>query len=96
MSGHKGVRQYNDLTKSVWTREGVGLEQSETRRRRDAKLGSQILREACLDLFQRTANKYMIRMDDAMACHLGYHSRVVIPGTERVYRGQGAERALAA
>lgn len=65
------------------------------RLRQDAKLGSQILREACMDLFCRTANRYMIALDDAMACHLGYHSKPVIPGTERVYRGQAAERMAA-
>lgn len=41
---------------------------------KDAKLGSQILLQACLDLFQRTANRYQIGMSDAMACHLGYHA----------------------
>jgi hypothetical protein len=60
--------------KSVWSREGIGLELPEIRYRADCKLGSQILREACLDLFQRTANRYLISMSDAMACHLGYHS----------------------
>jgi hypothetical protein len=73
----------------------IGLTVECQRIRKDAKLGSQILREACLDLFQRTANKYMIRMDDAMACHLGHHSKPVIPGTERVIRGQAAERLAA-
>lgn len=62
----------------------------------DARLGSQILRVACLDLFQRTASRYMIGLDDAMACHLGYHSRPAIPGCERAIRGQFAERRLAA
>lgn len=31
------------------------------------------LREACLNLFQRTANRYQISMTDAMACHLGFY-----------------------
>lgn len=64
--------------------------------RQDAKLGSQILREACLDLFCRTANRYRISMNDAMACHLGYHARPVIPGCEKALRGQFAARRLAA
>jgi hypothetical protein len=89
-------RQYNSLEKTVWSREGIGLEDPEIRRRKDAKLGSQILREACLDLYQRTANRYKISMDDAMACHLGYHARPVIPGCERAIRGQFAQRRLAA
>lgn len=55
-----------------------------------------VLREACLDLFQRTANDRQESMDEAMVRHVGKHSKVVIPGTERIYRGQGAERALAA
>lgn len=63
---------------------------------KDARLGSQILREACLDLFQRTANRYYISLSDAMACHLGHHSRPVIPGCERAIRGQFAQRRLAA
>jgi hypothetical protein len=42
--------------------------------RKDAKLGSAALRIACLDMFQRTANRYKISVDDAMACHLGFHS----------------------
>ena len=84
------------LNSSVWSREGIGLESPEIARRKDAKLGSAILRTACLDLFQRTANRYQIRMADAMACHLGYHSKPVIPGTERIHRGQFAERRLAA
>lgn len=74
----------------------IGLEQSEVSHRKDCKLGSQVLREACLDLFQRTANRYRISMDDAMACHLGYHAKPVIPGMERVVRGQFAQRRLAA
>lgn len=89
-------RIYKQLVKSVWSRDGIGLEHPEIRRRSDAKLGSQVLREACLDLFQRTANRFQIKMDDAMACHLGHHSKPVIPGTERVLRGQAAQRALAA
>ena len=34
---------------------------------------SALLREACLDLFFRTANRYRISMDDAMARHLGHY-----------------------
>jgi hypothetical protein len=60
------------------------------------KHGSQLLREFCLDLFQRTANRERISMDAAMACHLGHHSPIVRkPGTERVVRGQAAERIAA-
>lgn len=73
----------------------IGLTMECERLRLDAKLGSMVLREACLDLFQRTANSHHISMDDAMACHLGYHSKAVIPGTERIYRGQAAERLAA-
>lgn len=83
------------LEKSVWSRDGIGLEIPEMRHREDCKLGSMILREACLDLFQRTSNRYQIKLDDAMACHLGFHSKIVIPGTERIYRGQAAERLAA-
>jgi hypothetical protein len=84
------------LEKSVWSREGIGLETPEIRHRKDAKLGSMVLRELCLDLFSRTANRYNISMDDAMACHLGYHSKPALPGTERIHRGQFAQRRLAA
>lgn len=63
---------------------------------KDARLGSQLLREACIDLFCKTSNRYMISLDDAMACHLGYHARPVIPGCERAIRGQFAQRRLAA
>lgn len=84
------------LDKMVWSREGIGLETPEIRHRKDAKLGSMILREACLDMFQRTANRFQIKMEDAMACHLGFHSKPIIPGTENAIRGQRAQRMLAA
>lgn len=35
------------------------------------------LREATLDLFVRTANRYCIGLEDAMACHLGRSVTVV-------------------
>lgn len=88
--------RHKNLAASVWSQDGIGLEQSDASYRKDCKLGSQILREACLDLFCRTANRYMVSLDDAMACHLGYHAKPVIPGCERVIRGQFAERRLAA
>lgn len=84
------------LDKSVWSRSGIGLETPEIRHRQDARLGSALLREMCLDLFQRTANAKQVGMDDAMAEHLGRHSRMTIPGTERIIRGQAAQRMLAA
>jgi len=96
MARNLNLRQHVYLEKSVWSREGIGLEHPEIRRKADAKLGSMILREACLDLFQRTANRNDIPMDEAMDSHLGKHTKVIIPGTERVLRGQGAQRMLAA
>lgn len=81
------------LEKSVWSRAGIGLEEPEVRRRKDARLGSQILREACLDLFCRLANDSGIALDDVLTAYRNERSR--IPGTERVYRGQAAERMAA-
>lgn len=73
----------------------IGITMDDERHQKDCRLGSQILREACMDLFCRTANRYMVSLDDAMACHLGYHAPPKKPGTERVYRGQAAERLAA-
>lgn len=73
----------------------IGVTVECARYRQDAKVGSDVLRIACLDLFQRTANRYRVSLADAMACHLGYHAPIRIPGTERVYRGQAAERLAA-
>ena len=94
MTNQKGKRQYNQLYKTVWSREGIGLETPEIRHRKDAKVGSEVLRQACLDLFQRTANRHMVSMDDAMACHLGYHSPPKI--IRSPYRTASAMRRLAA
>jgi hypothetical protein len=52
----------------------IGLEMSEINFRKEMAMGSALLREACLDLFSKTANRYQIGMDDAMACHLGHHA----------------------
>lgn len=87
---------YKSLERSVWSKPGIGLEKTEQAYRQDCKLGSQLLREACLDLYCRTANRYQINLDDAMACHLGLHARPVVPGCERAIRGQFAKRRLAA
>jgi hypothetical protein len=62
------------LERSVWSQDGIGLDPVTDSYRKDAKLGSVVLREACLDLFCRTANRYQISLDDAMACHLGFHA----------------------
>lgn len=67
-------RRYKSLELSVWSKEGIGLETPEIAYRKDCKLGSEVLRQACLDLFQRTANHYKIQLADAMACHLGNHA----------------------
>lgn len=61
---------------------------------KDARLGSQILREACLDLFQRTANRYYISLNDAMACHLGFHAPPRFASAP--YKTASAMRRLAA
>jgi hypothetical protein len=87
---------HKSLERSVWSLDGIGLEMPEMHYRKDCKLGSQILREACLDLFCRTANRFHISMDDAMAKHLGTHVRPIIPGCEKAIRGQFAQRKLAA
>lgn len=63
---------------------------------RDSRLGSQVLLQACIDMFARTANERGILLDEAMTLHLGTHYRPVIPGCERAIRGQFAERRLAA
>jgi hypothetical protein len=62
----------------------IGLTMECERYRRDCKLGSQILREACMDMFCRTANASGISLDEAISGHLGRHERPIIPGTERV------------
>jgi hypothetical protein len=72
----------------------IGLEPSETAYRKDCKLGSMILREACLDLFCRTANRHNTSMDDAMARHLGLHSPPKL--IRAPYKTQSAMRSLAA
>ena len=73
----------------------IPLDKDDISLRLDAKLGSQILREACLDLFCRTANRYQISLDDAMACHLGYHAKPVIPGMERALKTSAVMRLAA-
>lgn len=96
MAKTKNPPRFMNLEWAVWSKPGIGLEKPEEAYRKDCKLGSMILREACLDLFCRTANRYHIGLDDAMACHLGYHAKPIVPGCERVLRGQGAMRKLAA
>lgn len=72
----------------------IGLEMSEMTFRKSMKRGSEMLREACLDLFAKTANRYQINLSDAMACHLGYHSQ---PLCERApFKTSSALRRLAA
>lgn len=73
----------------------IGVTVDCARRRQDAKLGSMVLREACLDLFQRTANLQQLDMDEAMARHLGRHSSIAIPGTERVHKTASVQRLAA-
>lgn len=69
----------------------IGVTMECERNKKDAKLGSMILREACMDMFCRTANKYHISLDDAMACHLGYHAQPKREaGSERPYVSQRA------
>ena len=63
--------------------------------RQDCKLGSQILREACLDHFCRIANRAGLGLDDVLFAYRN-GGPAPVPGTERVYRGQGAQKALAA
>ena len=62
------------MEKSVWSQPGIGQQKPDETYRKNCAIGSEILREACLDLFQRTANRYQIGLSDAMACHLGHHS----------------------
>lgn len=76
--------------------EPISIEKSENSYRKSCKVNSEVLRQACLDLFQRTSNRYKIGLDDAMACHLGFHAKPVIPGCERAVRGLFAQRRLAA
>jgi hypothetical protein len=65
------------------------LDKDDIALRKDAKLGSSILREACLDLFQRTANRYQVSMSDAMARHLGYHAPAkIIRSPASLYHGR--------
>ena len=65
------------------------------KREQDCKLGSAILRETILDLFCRTANRRNISLDEAAALHLKPIERVVIPGTERIYKTASAQRLAA-
>lgn len=62
--------------------------------RLDAKLGSQILREACLDHFCQIANSNGLSLADVTADYANGRAPKE-PGTERVYRGQAAERMAA-
>jgi hypothetical protein len=55
---------------------------------RDARLGSIILRGAIRDLLSRMPERKVREV-------LGAPSHPPIPGTERVYRGQAAERLAA-
>lgn len=89
------VGKREDRVHSYYDGPAIGLTMECQRYRQDAKLGSAVLREACLDLFQRTANRFNVGMDDAMACHLGYHAPVNIPGRERIYKTASAMRLAA-
>lgn len=72
----------------------IGLEMSELSFRKDMKRASARLREACLDLFTKTANRYQIGLSDAMACHLGHHNPPMIERSP--YMTASAMRRLAA
>lgn len=73
----------------------IGITMECARRRLDGQLGSEVLRTACLDLFQRTANRYQISMADAMACHLGFHAPAKLIRAAP-HKTQSALRELAA
>jgi hypothetical protein len=66
----------------------IGLEQTEMGFRRDCYQGSLSLQRAIESLFARMPERRVM----AILCP----APARIPGTERIYRGQGAERALAA
>lgn len=77
-----------------WDGPPIGLTKEDEGHRQDAKLGSQILREACLDHFCRIANSRGLSLADVTDAYAnGEPARE--PGTERVYRGQAAERMAA-
>jgi hypothetical protein len=101
--GRSGLAVYDMLRKrfgatrapEYYEADPIGLTMECERYRRDAKLGSQILREACMDLFCRTANHHHVHVSDAMAHHLGQHAPPRIPGTERTHKTASVERMAA-
>lgn len=74
----------------------IGKDESYSRQLEDDRFACSLLRESILDLFARTANRYQISMDDAMACHLGNCSEVKRkPGTENVRKTAEMQRLAA-
>lgn len=82
------TQRYRYLEKSVWSRAGIPMTMDERAYRLDAKLGSTILGGLINDLINKMSPEEVADMLGA--------SRSAAPGTERVYRGQFAERKLAA
>lgn len=76
------------------TGEPIALTDDDIAAAKDGKIGSEVLRIACLDLFQRTASRYSIRLEDAMACHLGFYEPPSI--VRAPFKTASAQRGLAA
>lgn len=79
----------------------IALTKEDQHYRQDCKLGSTILREACMDLFCRTANRYGVKLASAIArhgCDPQFLTGIVSASdpSKPVLRGQLAQRRLAA